>query len=130
MLEIQEKFTTEGYESVVEAAGDVQLHITEAYDKGEVTGFIAYSYEDDHTVVYDYDDGGDLYLCDGLVRSVLFKSCLKGIGKAVFRISDKKKYENLKRLRFVTDESYELEKLDDFMNSCKGCKGNHPANEN
>ena len=52
------------------------------------------------------DDGGDLMLCDGLVRSVLFKSCLKGIGTAVFDIEDSSKLEN----------------IDSFMNGCDNCK--------
>ena len=80
MLEIQERFDTAGYEELLAAnPGVVKLHITEALDGGNVLGFIAYSYEGDKTVVYDYDDGGDLMLCDGLVRSVMFKSCLKAI---------------------------------------------------
>ena len=45
-------------------------------DKNNVIGFIAYAYNDDAVIIYDFDDGGDLYLCDGLVRSVLFKGCL------------------------------------------------------
>ncbi len=124
MLEIQEKMTSEGYEDVVASADCDSLHITEAFDKGAVTGFIAYAYETEQTVIYDYDDGGDLYLCDGLVRSVLFKSCLKGIDTACFQIKDEKKYENLAKLRFVCNDEKTLQNLNEFMNSCKNCKSN------
>lgn len=124
MLEIQEKFSTEGYESVVDASKGSMLHITEAFDKGNVIGFIAYSYEGDRTIVYDYSDGGDLFLCDGLVRSVMFKSCLKGINTVTFTLSDTSKYKNLHKLRFISADSDTAENIDNFMNGCKNCKKN------
>ncbi len=124
MLEIQEKFSTEGYESVADASKGSMLHITEAFDKGNVIGFIAYSYEGDRTIVYDYSDGGDLFLCDGLVRSVMFKSCLKGINTVTFTLSDANKYKNLRKLRFISADSDTAENIDNFMNGCKNCKKN------
>ena len=124
MLEIQEKFSPEGYEELISLVKTDKLHITEALDKGEVTGFIAYAYETDKTVIYDYDDGGDLYLCDGLVRSVLFKSSLKGIETAVFSIPDKKKHQNLIKLRFIQDGSMVLENISSLMNGCQNCRNN------
>ncbi len=125
MLEIQEKHGTEGYEQLVSTHPDVvMLHITEALDKGSPIGFIAYSYEGDRTVVYDYDDGGDLMLCDGLVRSVLFKSCLKTIGKCEFVLPCESKYDALRKLRFLTGNSHVAENIDQFMNGCESCKNN------
>ena len=125
MLEIQERFDTAGYEELLAAnPGVVKLHITEALDGGNVLGFIAYSYEGDKTVVYDYDDGGDLMRCDGLVRSVMFKSCLKAIGKCEFRLPDKAGYDALKKLRFLEGDSTVADDLDRFMNSCEHCKNN------
>ena len=47
MLEIQEKFSSDGYENVIAEAGSKNLHITEAMDKNNVIGFIAYAYNDD-----------------------------------------------------------------------------------
>lgn len=61
MLEIREKFTADGYEELFGSKVSDSFHITEAVDKDEVIGFIAYSYETDKTIVYDYDDGGDPY---------------------------------------------------------------------
>lgn len=124
MLEIQEKFDTTGYEEVIAAANGRKLHITEAMDGGRAVGFIAYSYEEDHTIVYDYSDMGDLMLCDGLVRSVMFKSVLKGIETMIFEIADKRKFENLKKLRFLTGDGNVCENLDGFMNACESCKNN------
>ena len=126
MLEIQERFDTAGYEELLAAnPGVVKLHITEALDGGNVLGFIAYSYEGDKTVVYDYDDGGDLMLCDGLVRSVMFKSCLKGISKCEFLFDDENKLGQLIKLRFITENSRVAENIDSFMNGCENCKHNN-----
>ena len=100
MLEIQEKFSNDGYEQLVSAVGSDKLHITEALDGNKVTGYIAYVYGSDKTVVYGLDDGGDLLLCDGLVRSVMYKSVLKGIEHMLFDIQDGKCFTNLVKLRF------------------------------
>lgn len=125
MLEIQEKFDTAGYEKLTERADNI--HITEAIEYGRATGYIAYSYKNDITVVYDYDDNGDLMLCDGLVRSVMFKSVLKGIEKMIFDIPDGNKFSNLKKLRFLKDNSNICENLDSFMNACESCKNTKEA---
>lgn len=124
MLEIQEKFDTAGYEHILTAAGDNIPHITEALDSGRAIGFIAYAYEADRTIVYDYDDGGELMLCDGLVRSVMFKSVLKGIETMVFELPDEGRYSALKRLKFLEGDSRVCENLNGFMNGCESCKHN------
>ena len=73
-------------------------------------------------IIYDFDDGGDLYLCDGLVRSVLFKGCLKGLDSAVFEVKDKTKFARLKSLAFVKDNHKTLDNMNEFMDKCKKCK--------
>lgn len=128
MLEIQEKFSAEGYEALYGKIGE-SLHITEAFDKGKVIGYIAYSYEKGKTVVYDFDDGGDLYLCDGLVRSVLFKSCLKDIHTAEFVAEDENKRKSLAKLGFIKNGSSILENIDELMNGCRNCTKNASGNE-
>ena len=122
MLEIQEKFSTEGYEDIVKKAGKADIHITEALDSGKVTGYIAYSYGSDKTIVYGFDDGGDLLLCDGLVRSVMFKSVLKGIEHMLFETESG--FENLVKLKFLKEGSKMCSDLSSFMNSCQSCKHN------
>lgn len=120
MLEIQEKFDTAGYGELTKKADN--MHITEAIEQGRAIGYIAYAYEAGRTVVYDYDDNGDIMLCDGLVRSVMFKSVLKGIEMMIFDIPDGKKYDNLKKLRFLSGDSNICENLGSFMNACSSCK--------
>ena len=122
MLEIQERFDTNGYERLVEAAGSSQLHITEALDRGEAIGFIAYSYGSERTVVYDYEDCGDMMLCDGLVRSVMLKSVLEDINHMLFQLEDDKKFDSLKKLRFLSGDSRQCGDLESFMNGCQSCK--------
>ena len=122
MLEIQEKFDTTGYETLTDRTGNNNLHITEAMEQGRAVGFIAYTYQAESTVVYDYDDNNDLMLCDGLVRSVMFKSVLKGIEKMIFDIPDNNKFDNLKKLHFLSGDSNICENLDGFMNACDSCK--------
>ncbi len=122
MLEIQEKLTEGGYEDVHKWAGDVDLHITEALDRGEVCGYIAYSYERSKTVVYAYDDGGQLMLCDGLVRSVMLKSTIKGINTVEFRLADSEGLTALRKLRFISSDEIISENIERFMNGCSECK--------
>lgn len=124
MLEIQEVSGTEGYESVIAQAGGADVHITEALDKGRAIGFIAYAYGTEQTTVYACDDGGDLMLCDGLVRSVMLKSALKGIERMEFALTDDAAYAQLRRLRFLTEDSRVCEDLSSFMNGCESCKHN------
>ena len=124
MLEIQERFDTQGYEELVGRFAPQNVHITEALEGGKVTGFIAYFYGAEKTTVCGYDDGGDLMLCDGLVRSVMFKSVLKGIGTMEFDLAGEGAFENLRRLRFLTGDSRLCENLDGFMNGCENCKNN------
>ena len=115
MLEIRENLSPENYDIKGE-----NIHITEAFENNRVTGYIAYSYEIDRTTVYGIDDGGDIMLCDGLVRSVIFKSTLKNIGTLVFDTQDCS--ENLRRLKFLTGDSRIIENIDRFMNGCADCK--------
>ncbi len=122
MLEIRENFSPVGYEDIISLAGDKAVHVTEAFDGSEKNGYIVYLYEKEKTIVYAYDDGGDIMLCDGLVRSVMFKSCMKGIENVVFELTDENGYENLRRLKFICGDSKIAENIDRFMNGCKDCK--------
>ena len=124
MLEIQEVSGTAGYEEIIARAGNADIHITEALDRGEAIGFIAYAYGEEQTTVYAYDDGGDLMLCDGLVRSVMFKSALKGIECIEFALADEKAYGQLRRLRFLPEDSTVCKDVSSFMNGCESCKHN------
>lgn len=125
MLEIRENFSPSGYENIISLAGGKTVHITEAFDGSEKLGYIAYSYENQKTLVYGLDDGGDIMLCDGLVRSVMFKSCMKGIESVAFELPDESSYENLRRLKFISGDSRISGNIDRFMNGCQNCKNNN-----
>lgn len=127
MLEIQENLSAEGYEELRSAVKGAELHITEALSGGSVAGFIAYSYGSECTTVYDFDDGGDLMLCDGLVRSVMYKSVLKGINRMLFEPMNDDKFLNLKKLRFLSGDSRLCSDLDRFMNACEHCRSGKDA---
>ena len=122
MLEIQERFDTVGYEKLAPEADHAALHITEALDRESVIGFIAYSYGTEKTVVYDYDSGGDIMLCDGLVRSVMLKSVLQGIKHMLFDLKEDGKFADLKKLGFIRGDSRQCNDLESFMNGCQSCK--------
>ena len=120
MLEIKENPDKSGYSGIKGKNGD--FHVTEALENGKVTGFIAYAYENDRTVIYDYDDGKDLMLCDGLVRFVMLKSLMKNIETVFFDIPESSKYDNLKKLGFISGESKICGDIDSFMDSCGSCR--------
>lgn len=122
MLEIQEKFDSNGYESILALTDNNNIHITEAKDGDEVIGFIAYAYTAKQTIVYGYDDGNDLMLCDGLVRSVMLKSALKGIETISFEPLEKEKLSSLVKLKFLAEGSSICENIDGFLNACDYCK--------
>ncbi|MCQ2490230.1 MAG: hypothetical protein MJ079_01400 [Ruminococcus sp.] len=122
MLEIQERFDTSGYEHILAAAGTNTVHITEALDGSRILGFIAYAYEAERTVVYGCDDSGDLMLCDGLVRSVMLKSAMKGIETLTFELTDTEMLTRLVKLHFLTEGSNVCENVDGFLNACEHCK--------
>ncbi len=76
----------------------------------------------DFVAVYAVDDGGDLYLCDGLVRSVLFKGELRGLEKAVYYVQDSAMMERIRSLHLAQKGSFLLENIHEIMESCKKCK--------
>lgn len=122
MLEILECKDTEGYSYIldtIETSG--KTHVVEAFDSGKVIGHGIYAYNPDFVEIFDFSDGGDLDVCDGIIRSVLFKACLKGIDNAVFKIDDINKINKLKKLNFVKNDNKILNYLSNFMNSCKNC---------
>lgn len=127
MLEIVEQKHLDAYAELLDnlpAPKGTKLYLTEALEKNEVQGYIVYAYEPDRVAIYAVSDGGDLYLCDGLVRSVLFKGELKGLEKAVFNLQDAAMMERMKSLHFVQNDGNTLDDIREIMESCKKCKEN------
>ncbi|NLK70501.1 MAG: hypothetical protein GX286_03555 [Clostridiales bacterium] len=123
MLEILECKDIEKYSHILNnIKTDGKLHVVEAFNKNNVIGYGIYAYNLEVVEIFDFDDGGDLYLGDGIIRSILFKACLKGIDDAVFKINNSDKISKLEKLNFVKGDNKVLNSINDFMNSCKNCK--------
>ncbi len=123
MLKILEQPNTAPYQEIFDGIRtDYPLYLTEAMDGDKVTGYIVYAYEPEQVAVHALDDGGDLMLCDGLVRSVLFKGLLRGLNKGVFRVTDASMMEKIRTLRFVKSDKIVLENIAEIMDNCKSCK--------
>lgn len=123
MLEIIECKSLDKYKTIIEnISSDLQIYVTEADDKGTLIGYVAYAYGKECVYIYDFDDGGDIMLCDGLIRSVLLKASLKSIEEAVFEINDEEKLKSLRVLKFIPTDGIKLNYISDFMNNCKKCK--------
>lgn len=120
MLEIIQAKDTEKYNDIFRTLGieDINPSVFEAMTGGEVSGYGIYHYEKDTVVIYEiYTD--DLYLYDGIVRSILFKALTKDIKKARFEV---KENERLIKLHFITSDNQIIDNIDYFMNNCKNCK--------
>lgn len=123
MLKILEQTNHEPYRALLDTIrSEYPLYLTEAMDGEQVTGYIVYAYEPDAVAVHAVDDGGDLMLCDGLVRSVLFKGLLRGLNRGVFRLQDTAMLDKMRTLRFVNNEQNALENIAEIMDNCKSCR--------
>lgn len=123
MLKILEQTNHEPYRAVLDAIrNEYPLYLTEAMEGEQVTGYIVYAYEPDAVAVHAIQDGGDLMLCDGLVRSVLFKGLLRGLNRGVFRLQDTAMMERMEKLRFVKNNQNTLDNIAEIMDNCKSCK--------
>ncbi len=123
MLKILEQTNHEPYRALLDTIrSEYPLYLTEAMDGEQVTGYIVYAYEPDAVAVHAVDDGGDLMLCDGLVRSVLFKGLLRGLNRGVFRLQDTAMLDKMRTLRFVNNEQNTLENIAEIMDNCKSCR--------
>lgn len=123
MLKILEQTNHEPYREVLDAIStEFPLYLTEALDGDRVTGYIVYAYEPGAVAIHAVSDGGDLYLCDGLVRSVLFKALLRGIDRAVFCLKDDGMMKKMRKLRFVKNDGNTLDNIAEIMDNCKSCR--------
>ena len=120
MLQILQTKNIENYSEIIKRLGleNKNANVVEAVDKDEIFGTGIYLIEKDKVVIYFIDSKGDLYLYDGIVRSILFLAVLKDIDKAEFEIEDK---TDLIKLGFVQKNSNCLNDLKEFMSKCKSC---------
>ncbi len=124
MLEIHEIQDISKYNSILEGlpADKSRLRVVESFGSAEtVTGFAVFSYEEDCVNIYHCEYGDDTELCDGILRSVLFKASFKGIdtGKYILRAGS----ENLfAKMHYTKENETVIESIDSLMNGCKRCK--------
>ena len=116
MLEIHQRQDTKGYENLI---GDIEFPIIiEAMTDNKVDGFCIYEYGDNGVVIHELSYNGDLYLCDGIIRTALFKASMLGVDTA--RFSEKTR-EVAKKLH-LCDENGALSSIESVMSGCAGCK--------
>lgn len=116
MLEIHQKTDFVGYEDKIARIDAEFPAVIESFSDGKVDGYCIFSIEGDEVCIYDTGYGDDIALCDGLVRSALFKASMMGIDKARFFTDD----ENIKKLR-LCDENGVLGSIQDIMGGCANC---------
>lgn len=121
MLEIHQNENTEKYTDYLDKLNISGTHmkVVEAHDRNRVTGFCIFSYAEDAVTLYVAEYGEDLYLCDGLVRAVLFKASLLGIDRAEFAFAD---LADVRKLGFLEKDSRTLLSIQSIMGGCKSCK--------
>ncbi len=95
--------------------------IVESVDGGDVKGFVIFEYDKNLVVIHALGCNDDLALCDGLVRTALFKGLLAGILQARFNLADdEKSIEMCKKLRFF-ENTDDIIDIDNVLGGCKGC---------
>ena len=124
MLEIHQLNDLSKYSSVLETLPQNNVYeAVEAYDTGgNVTGYAIYSYTDESVCIYccEYNNN-DILLCDGILRTVLFKACLKGIDRGIcYAETDGKNL--FEKMHYGTPERpSEVVSINDFLDGCKNC---------
>ena len=94
------------------------ISIAEALDKGKVIGYGIYHYDKDCVLINYIESNDDLYLYDGIVRSILFLAQNNGINKAIFKLEDTSVVE---RLKFVDSGDKCINNIDKILSNCKNC---------
>lgn len=120
MLEIKNAIEVNKYRDEIERLKldpDFTM-VVESFDKENVNGYGFYHLENDKVIIDYINDGDDILLFDGIVRSILFKALLSGINKAGF--SDIQ-IDKFLRLGFVQNNYKSIDTIEDFLSKCKSC---------
>ncbi|MDO5560747.1 MAG: hypothetical protein Q4F95_14290 [Oscillospiraceae bacterium] len=120
MLQIHENKDLSEYSSAVTGIDDPRV-VESIGSDGEKTGYAVYSYTDNMVYIYRCEYGTDIYLCDGILRAVMFKAYLRGIKKAQCEACSQG--QNLfEKLKYPCNSQMQIESIDSFFNECKKCK--------
>ncbi len=90
----------------------------------ELCGYILYRLHDGACEILSVECYGDAPLFDGLIRSVFFSVTECGADLPV-RYDDSVDKDLLKRYNFISDDTYSVKSMLDFLNNCKNCKNSH-----
>lgn len=126
MLEILQTKNKENYRNkIAELRLDFDTsYVVDATDEGDSLGYGIYHFgiDDEYNPIVEIDyvfDNSDILLFDGIIRSILFLSMMKGIDKAKFNLSD---IDKLLKLGFVQNNYNCLDSITKFLSKCKSCK--------
>lgn len=122
MLEIRPAKDYSLYKNIIDSidfSGDRLVCIAEAVDKDKVIGYGIYYFTDVSVVIKHVESYNDLYLYDGIVRSVLFMASNNGIDTAVIDLHDMSIVE---KLHFVSVGEKCIKNIDNILSNCKTCR--------
>ena len=95
--------------------------IVESVDGDNVQGFVIFEYDENLVVIHALGCDDDLALCDGLVRTALFKGLMSGILQAKINLGDdEKSIDMCRKLRFFKNTD-DIIDIDYVLGGCKGC---------
>lgn len=122
MLEIHEIKDLTPYSALLQVILSDNPHVIEAMDKGRCAGTAVFDYTEDTVRLLDIRCPEDLYLFDGIVRTVLFKGALLGLEKAeLCAADDPQAHEALEKLGFLKN-GQTIVAIADFLNKCEHCE--------
>lgn len=121
MLEIIKQDNKESYLEIIADLGlsPESVSVSEAKDGQTVTGYGIYEFFDDRIVIHKISPESDLVLFDGIARSVMFLSVLKGIECAEF---GELTLKNARLLRYIKESQNILEPISTIFNGCENCR--------
>lgn len=121
MLEIHEIKDLSLYKTLLEDISSENPHVIEAVDKNVCTGTAVFDYNGDTVRLLYIHCVDDLYLFDGIVRTVMFKGSIIGLKKAEFCVNSPDALDSLKKLGFLKNDK-PIVLISDFLDKCEHCE--------
>ena len=121
MLEIHEIKDFTNYTALLEGISSDAPHVIEAIENDICVGNAVYDYLDDCVRLLSLRCIEDLYLLDGIVRTVMLKGSLAGLEYAELTADTAENADAFKKLGFLKEGSGRV-KIDDFLGKCKHCE--------
>lgn len=118
MLEIHENPDHSAYSAQLAKINKDNTIVVESFENGEVTGYGIYSCDTNKVIIHDFSYTDNLYLLDGIIRTMLFKANMQGIDLAEFDIIDNDKLKLLDLLKY----NKKIDSINYFFSNCKKCK--------